>query len=297
MKKIFGLIGVLCISLIIWFSFIKTYDHQIKFEVNLPAGTVYHMVLDPNSWDNREQNIDDKATFERIKQSMTVNETAFDLLWEFENLKDTTSRVHLYFKNREQSLLERYSSLIKQSTNLDSIIEISKKIKIRAEQFSKQFSIRIEGIDSIHSMTYLYVQNEGIRSKKAGGMMRNNTLLFQKKSDSLVRKNGQTFVKVDHWDLENDSIYFKYAFPVEPQLTYPTDNFVKVDTLPSQKALKASFRGNYSISDQAWIALYHYAKRHQLELKLSPVEIFYNNPMHGGNDRLWRADIFMPIKE
>ncbi|QTY27267.1 GyrI-like domain-containing protein [Flavobacterium sp. CS20] len=297
MKKIFGFIGVLFLIILIWFSFFKTYDHQIEFTVDLPQGTIYHMILDPNTWDNKSIKTEHKALFESIKQTMKINQTPFELLWEFKNINDTNSRVKLYFKNKNHSLSERYKSLFNQSQNLDSLIQISKHLKDSADKFSEIFNITIQGIDTINSTAYLYIEHQAKRADKARYMINSNPLLFSKNQDSLVTKNGKTFVKVNYWQPKTDSISFRYAFPVESQKKYPVDQLVKADTLASQKALKAIFHGNYSISDQAWLAMYHYAKRKGIELDLSPVEIYFNNPMLGGDDTKWKTEIYMPIKE
>jgi len=297
MKKFLSFIGLLIIIVVIWFSFIKTYDHQIKFEVNLPKGSIYHMILDENILENKNVKTIDQNLFESIHQNIIINKKPFELLWQFENLNDTNSLVKLYFKNKNQSLSERYKSLFNQSQHLDSLIKISKDLKDKSQKFSELFSIEIQGIDTIKSTAYLYVEHRAKRADKARDMINSNALLFRKNQDSLVVKNGNTFVKVNHWRPETDSISFRYAFPVESQSTYPTDQMVKADTLVSQKALKAVFYGNYSISDQAWLAMYHYAKRQGIELELSPVEIYYNNPMLGGDDKTWKTEIYMPVRE
>ncbi len=297
MKKILSFLGILFIVIIIWFSFFKTYDHQIEFEVNIPKGSIYHMISDINNWEDKNIKTEHKILFESIHQTTEINQKPFELLWQFENLNDTNARVKLYFKNKQHSLAERYKSLFNKSENLDSLVKVSKRFKHKAQNFSDFFSIVIYGIDTINPTAYLYVKHRTKRANKAKEMINSNALLFQKNRDSLVTKTGKTFVKVNHWQPETDSISFRYAFPVLSQKTYPVDKLVKADSLKPQKALKAIFNGNYRISDQAWLAMYHYAKRKGIKLDLSPVEIYYNNPMLGGNDKNWRTDIYMPIKE
>lgn len=297
MKKGLGFISVLVLIVIIWFSFIKTYDHQIEFEVNLPKGSIYHMILDSNNWDRENVKTKNKSLYTSIVQTLEIENKPFQVLWQFENLNDTSSTVKLYFKNKNQSLRERYKSLFNQSQNLDSLVEISKYFKEKAQNFSDLFSIKIEGIDTVSATAYMYVEHKTKRAEKARDMINSDALLFRKNQDSLVIKNGKTFVKVKNWKTESDSIIFRYAFPVKNQKTYPTDRYVKADTLESQKALKAIFYGNYSISDQAWLALYHYAERKGIKLELSPIEIYYNNPMLGGDDKKWKTQVYMPIKE
>lgn len=296
MKKILRFIGLLLLVILIWFSFIKPYDHQIDFEVNLPAGSVYYMILDTTNFENKTLKINDKNLFKSVRMETSFNQKPFELLWEFENLNDTNAKVHLYFKNQNNSLKERYKSLFNQSQYLDSLVSLSKTLKTKANNFSEFFKVEINGLETLEETAYLYVEHKSKREEKAGDMINSNSLLFRKNRDSLVTKTGQTFVKVDNWKPDTDSISFRYAFPVKSQAHYPTDQFVKADTLKKHQALKATFYGNYSLSDQAWIALYHYAKRKSIDITLSPVEIYYNNPMLGGDDKKWKTEVFMPVK-
>jgi effector-binding domain-containing protein len=297
MKKFLSFIGIFIIGFAIWFSFFKTYDHQIKFEVNLPAGSFYHMALDSSMWGEQKFKINDKVLFKSIQMQTTINQKPFELLWQFENVNDTNAKVYLYYKNKENSFKERYQSLFNQSQNLDSLVRLSKTFKKQANIFSEMFKLEINGIENVEESAYLYVQHTSLRSEKAGDMMKSNPFLFIKNRDSLVTKTGNTFVKVDYWNPETDSISFRYAFPVKSQEEYPIDKFVQADTIQKHQALKATFYGNYSISDQAWIALYQYAKRKNIDIELTPIEIYYNNPMLGGDDKKWKAEIFMPLKK
>jgi hypothetical protein len=40
-----------------------------------------------------------------------------------------------------------------------------------------------------------------------------------------------------------------------------------------------------------------YAKKEGLEVEETPVEVFYNNPNMGADERNWKAEIYLPLKE
>ena len=63
------------------------------------------------------------------------------------------------------------------------------------------------------------------------------------------------------------------------------------------KAIKATYNGNYITSDRAWYALLDYAEKNDILIDKKPLEVFYSNPNFGGDELLWEAEIFMPIKE
>jgi effector-binding domain-containing protein len=298
-KKIISFIAFFIIVIVLWFSFFKPYDHHISFKVDVPPGTLYDMMTDEKTWQNLNKDliISDKDKFKSLTQELLIDEKPFELLWNFENKNDTNAIVHLDYLNKNNSLKERYLSLFKASDNQDSLIKLSNFFKTQANNFSNSFRVKVNGLDTLPPMVYLYVNQSTTRNKKAGNMIQNNARLFMKNKDSLVTKTGNPFNFVKSWYLSTDSIQFRYAFPVKSQAYYPTDKFVKVDSLPETPVLKATFYGNYSLSDQAWTTLYHYAERNNIPIDLTPIEIFYNNPMFGGNDRQWKAEVFMPLKK
>jgi len=298
-KKTLKFSAVLILILIIWFSFFKTYDHEINFEVNVPTGTMYDILSSDIGWRKlgKELDIKDKVVFKSFIQDIKINNTPFELQWKFENKNDTNAVVHLNLLNKKNSLAERYKCLFRTSEHLDSLVLISQAFKTKANTFATAFKIEINGKDTIPAQTYLYVDEQSKRDRKAGKMIKSNGQLFAKNRDSLVTKTGEPFVYVQNWDLDTDDIQFRYAFPVKPQESYPEDDKVKVGQMNKRPALKATFYGNYSLSDQAWLALYNYAERQNIPIELTPIEVFYNNPMLGGDDRLWRAEVFMPLKK
>jgi len=298
MKKILSLVFFSFLGLIIWFSFFKSYDHKISFQVDIPAGSMYDIISSSKTWEEigKEQHITEKTVFKSIKQNMHINGKPFKLMWTFENRKDTNSTVEINFLNEEHSLKERYQSLFNTSGNLDTLIKISKNLKEKVNSFASAFRIEINGKDTLAEMQYLYVTQNTKRKRKAENMIKSNAQLFSKNRDRLVTKKGPPFNYVKKWDLESDSIQFRYAFPIEPKAVYPVDQTVKTDHLKKKSVLKATFYGNYRFSDQAWIALYHHAQRKNIEIELTPIEVFYNNPMFGGDDKSWKAEIFMLLK-
>jgi len=43
--------------------------------------------------------------------------------------------------------------------------------------------------------------------------------------------------------------------------------------------------------------LLDYAESHGIVVDKKPLEVFYSNPNFGGDELLWEAQIYMPIKE
>ena len=66
---------------------------------------------------------------------------------------------------------------------------------------------------------------------------------------------------------------------------------------PAKKALMAIYNGNYITSDRAWYALLDYAEKNEIPITGLPLEIFYNNPNMGADEKNWKAEVFMPFAE
>ena len=112
-----------------------------------------------------------------------------------------------------------------------------------------------------------------------------------------IEPKGTPFIEVTNWNQATDSITYNFCFPIKNKENLPQFPEVKYKRLYERKALKATYHGNYITSDRAWYRLLSYAQENGIEVINEPFEIFYNNPSTGGNERNWKAEIFMPIKE
>ena len=131
---------------------------------------------------------------------------------------------------------------------------------------------------------------------KAEQMLKNNEALLTFINEKELRAGELPFLIVDNWNLDKNTIDFRYCFPVKHLDTMPFHKDIKFDKQISQKALKAIYNGNYITSDRAWFALREYATRHNIGIENKPFEIFYNNPFYGGDELKWKTEVYLPIK-
>ena len=179
-----------------------------------------------------------------------------------------------------------------------TILDLVKNYKAGVDFILKEkFKVHSISEDTIPKMTYAFVSLKKIKMRdKASLMMQNNgtILSFFKQHD--IEKNGFPFVLVDSWDLLENTIDFKYCFPVRQKDSFPESLEIKFAETNPRKALKAIYNGNYINSDRGWFALHEYAKRHEIEIENTPLEIFYNNPFVDSIELDWVAEIYIPIK-
>ncbi len=126
-------------------------------------------------------------------------------------------------------------------------------------------------------------------------MMKNNSLLLTFLNEHDLKGGKFAFLIIDKWNLNNNTIDFRYCFPIKQLDTIPFHKDIKFGKQTSKKALKAIYNGNYITSDRGWFALHEYAKRHNINVKNKPLEIYYDNPFNGGEDLKWKTEVYLPI--
>lgn len=305
MKKAgIGLLIVIA-GIAIWYFGIKKEDYQVTFQVTGTPQGIYHHILKWNSWGaSKEKNITniDSSLFKEVRQKIALQDTTLQIEWRVEPLSDSITEVLVAVHSGEHSNANKLGVLAGETTFTKSVKRELKKFRSAVNSFGRSYRVSIDGIVEAPYFTYLYVTDTTQRNQKAVKMIAANVNVYPIIGEYRVEKDGFPFVKVKSWDIENDNIVFDFGFPIRKS-TWSSDKKdslrmtkrIKYGESTSYKALKATFYGNYSKSDQAWFALLNHAKENNIKLKNEPLEIFYNNPMQGGEDRNWKAEIFMPI--
>ncbi|WP_299260395.1 hypothetical protein [uncultured Aquimarina sp.] len=300
MKKAGIIMLTIFLGAVIWYLFIKQYDYQVSFKAKGSPGGIYHQILSWESWggDPQIKNINtvDTILFKQVTQRVILKDTILNLEWNLESVNDSITQIKVGIKSKEHSIVNRLGILTGETNFSKSLKKELKDFGKGVNNFAKNFRVEIEGVSAIPSLEYLYISSESSRSEKAGTMLRVNADLYPKILENKVEQNGYPFVKIKEWDSVTDVIKFSFGFPIIYMDSLPVNSIIKYDKLIPEKALKATFYGNYRNSDQAWFALVNYAKRRDILIKKTPLEIFYNNPMQDGNSSKWKAEIFLPIR-
>lgn len=302
-KDILLLISMALILGLGWFLFLKKYDYQINFIIKTSPGTVFANILELEKWDISKQTknikIIDKTAFKNIKQQINLKAATYEFNWNIKPLNDTITSVSVGIIDSNNSKKQRLLLLFGKSDFVKKFILKVKDFKKRIEGHIKIFNVQIIGEDSTPDYeSIIYVTFSSSLTGKVKEMMQNNFYLTRYMSEHKIKKAGNPFIKVTHWDIQKNTMTCQFSFPVENRESYPEDDRVKIMThIPKQKALKAVFHGNYRYSDRAWFALYNYAKLHQIRVENKPLEIYLNNPHDGGTELNWQANVYLPITD
>lgn len=296
LKKILSLIGILAILGILWYLFLKPTDYRVSFNVATTAGTINQSI---KSWNTQLDGgiLETTDDMNILKQQLRFGDSIHNYTWTITGLNDSMQRVHLDVKDAENSLSNKMAVPFS-----EAIIE--KRTKKQAKAFYdlltdhlKRIKVTIDGESTVPSQYCAYIPLKGLQIEKAKGMMQNYTMLSEVLLKNEVELGGTPFVEITKWNPVQDSIEYNFCFPIKRSDKLPILKTIKYKRIFEQPAIKATYNGNYITSDRAWYALLEYADRKNIEVEKKPIEIFYNNPNMGGDELLWKADIYMPIKQ
>lgn len=294
-KGITLLLGILVV-VGIWYFFIKPNDYIVRFEAPSTVGTINQSI---KSWKLTKSNstIEPSKTLNEVNQTLTYGDSIHQYTWKLKPITDSTTAITLGVRDKDHSFSNKLKVLlgtpfIRQQAEANAI-EFYEGLKDHLDNFD----ITING-ESVTPPSYAaYVTISGTQLQKAGGMMKYYGYLSQVMLKDGIEPKGTPFIEVTNWNKTSDSITYNFCFPIKNRENLPQFEEVQYKRFLERKALKATYHGNYITSDRAWYRLLSYAKEKNIEVLEEPFEIFYNNPSSGGNERNWKAEIFMPIKE
>lgn len=303
MRKIKILSIFILLAALIWYLFFKSYDYTVRFKVKTSPGTIFIGIEEWNFFnqelDSFSYKINNKKAYTFINETLNTNGKSLELVWNLKSINDSITLVVVGITEKEKSVYNRIRIPFLDTEFEEIAIGTIKDFKNRIEnQLEKKFKVKYIGVDTIPKISYAYIEFNNIEMrKKAEQMMKYNARLLQFINNHNLKGGEHPFLLVNKWNLNKNTIDFRFCFPVKLNDSLPIDKFIKFDVLKPTKALKAIYNGNYITSDRGWFALLEYAKRHDIVIEKKPLEIFYNNPHYGGNDLEWVAEIYMPIKK
>ena len=304
MNKIKYLIAAIVLGGLIWYLFIKPQDYMIRFKARTAPGTLFSGVEEWNILNQKQDSFSyrilKKVPYKLIDQTLlTSNGLNLEIQWNFSSISDSSTLITAGITEKEKSVYNRLTAPFMNTefkqTSLKLITDYKKGMEYQMEE---KFKVKILGIDSIPSVNYAYVEMKDIEMRnKAEQMMKNNPLLLTFINDKGIKGGEFPFLIIDKWNLNDNLIDFRYCFPIKQLDSMPFHQEIKYDKLPSSKALKAMYNGNYITSDRGWFALHEYAKRNHINVENKPIEIFYDNPFYGGDELKWKTEVYLPIKK
>lgn len=296
MKKVLVFVA-LCIAIgLVWYLFIKPNDYIVRFKAPTTVGTVNQSI---KSWQLTQKNIEllPSSSLDVVQQQITYGDSIHTYTWELKQLTDSTTRVILGVKDKAHSISNRLKAPFSNTFVRERSEAIGKDFYKGLLDHLDSFKISLDGESTTPPCYVAYVTVEGTQIQKAGGMMKYYGYLNTIMTQDGIEPKGAPFIEITKWDQKTDSIAYNFCFPIKNKENLPEFPEVQYKRVFEKKALKATYNGNYISSDRAWYRLLAYAQKNNIAVEALPIEIFYNNPNYGGNEKDWKAEIYMPLKE
>jgi effector-binding domain-containing protein len=296
MKKVSIFLLFLILGGIAWYVFVYPYDYLVTMQVKANIGTINQTIkLWNTSLENTKLTWDEDL--EHLSQTLHFKDSTHIYDWDISRVNDSISKIKIFTKDSAHSLSNKIKIPFL-DTDFEKRTKKTLKVfsKLLAEDL-KNIKIKVVGEGEVDSTYYAYVYNKTTQFGKAGGMMRDYPLLDPYLVNHGVELNGKPFIEITQWDMANDSLEFKFCYPIIKNDSLPQHPDLNYGIRTKQKALKAIYNGNYITSDRAWYALLEYAEKNNIEVTGLPIEIFYSNPNTGSNAINWKAEVFIPLSK
>lgn len=287
---------ILLLASLTWVAF-KPYHYAIQFQSKTLPGVINQTI---KVWSINLKGADvlESPSVNLIKQRIKTKNTTYFYNWKLTQKSDSLTKVRVeVIDSAQNNFLARLSNVFQKEEIKENALE---KVTVLLEILNEHLDSHKVVIDeqTVSPSTFCaYVPLQGIQPQKAKGMMLHYNLISDFVLKHGIETNGNPIVEVYNWEMQTDSIHYNFCFPIIMKDSLPDDPLIKYKQIESKKSLKATYYGNYLSSDRAWYALQNYAKNNSIDLENTPIEVFHNNPMQGGDDRHWKTEIYLPIQQ
>ena len=300
LQKIGTLFFLLLLGGLGWYLVIKPNDFEVVIKAKTSPGTVYKSVLDWNEGLNKSNvatTIRQAIPFNKIVHDYNFESHQLLIDWEIAPINDSITKTTIKINDSENSLKTRIGKLLG-DTPLEQLInrEFAGFNSVLVNHLA-QFSVAIDGQKTTPEAFVAYVNSSCHQDKKADNMIMNSTYINSFLQANNIKVLTHPFLEIVNWEVSTGQVNFNFCFPIEQGTDLPSHEEIKFKKVTAQKAIKATFHGNYTYTDEAWYTLYQYANKKQLKRKPTIREVFYENPHTSGlRDIDWEAAIYMEIE-
>ena len=295
MRKYITILGIVIVGGLIWYLFIKSYDYKVTFKSRTNAGAINQTI---KIWNVtlEESNIEVIKGITSLRQELKFGDSTHIYEWELSALNDSITKIEVFARDANHSFLNKlkipFSDTDFEKRTRNTLLDFNDKLS----QHLKKIRITLAGKEVFGPTYCAYVSVNTDQIGKAQGMMNNFPLLSNFLVNNKVKLNGLPFIEVTSWDMETDSLQYNFCYPIIQSDSLPQHPLLKYKKVAAKPALKAIYNGNYITSDRAWYALLDYARKTDEEVTELPIEVFHNNPNMGGDELLWKAEVYLPLK-
>lgn len=298
--KIFIFSSITVIVIVLWYLLIKPFDYNIVINTNTSQGTCFQSILDWNETLKKKRHIsteiDTKENFHSINQSIVLESYSLDLDWNIKIENDSTTTILLGVKNKTNSVKDRIEKFFGRSKLNEIINDEITSFNAGLLKHLDEFKVKVNGPEKSPETYVAYVNIKSNQKDKAGKMISNSPYINLFLQENNITLESHPFLEIKKWDANSTALNFNFCFPIKKTDSFPKHKDIKYKKVIAKPSIKATFNGNYSISDRAWYAIHQYAQNNNIKLKPSLIEVFSNNPHLGEDEMNWKAEAYILTK-
>lgn len=297
MKRILAIAGLLLISLLAWYFFLKPADLKIHFKTTANIG---HAFDELTTWSastdlfTGNQLLKQDPYLDFYHEVKTGNAT-YRIEWHLIQLNDSTTRVQAGITNPERSFLNRLSIPFSDTDFERSALKIVSNYKEFLEESMQLFTIEVSGEEEIPAKFCACTKARTTPEGKAFKMMRDYNYLSGFIAEANLVPDGKPRVDIISFNEDKRLIEFDFCFPVIKRDSLPDSPDIFFRTIEASPAIKAVYHGDYRFSNKSWYSIFEFAQKKDLKFKKTPLEVYHNNPNIGGNTMQWTTEIYLPV--
>lgn len=266
-------------------------------------------------WKVKDHKISGKLTTVSVIQNSFIEQKAvakgrigkasYQLLWNFEEENDTTT-VSLEVKGKH-NFWGKARNLIQDDVNFINRLRTRTDLglhRMRKKVLNemKVYTVNIDGVKNAAPQSYLYISQASKNDPQSLWVIQQKALavLHQSMSAQEVKPSSDPLMIYNTIDRENKNVIVSIGYPVEEENEYEDpENKILLGSLPAQKLVKGSLKGNYSNNGELWEAMVAYFKENELVLDdKSPIyEVLKITSEDSKNPADWLTELYFPIKE
>ncbi len=245
------------------------------------------------------------APFTSIDQKITfitpMGESISDVYWKFEKLEDKKTKVTWGMKG-EQSFMEKAFWMTQDSTlsqNLRPMYNKGlEKLDAFVNQKMKEYSVHVDGVTEHRGGFYMYSATASSIADISEKMAQMLPAVQAYVKQNNLPQTGMPFTIYNEFNQQQGTAIYSTGIPVRDEVITPADSNILSGSLPKQKVVKTTLKGDYINLKEAWETGYKYIDENGLELNpTSPAfEVYRTDPGIQPNPAEWITEIYIPIK-
>ncbi len=286
---------------LVWYLFVKENDYIITFKVKTTTGTVHQGVQDWVTGRKKSNNenyiLVTKQKYNLLKYILKNDKNTLNYNWEIQPVNDSITEVKVGISDCNNSIYNRVTVPFLATDFKEDQLKKITDFKKGLDDHIKDFKINKVKEGTSPEVYVAYISLKSVMQEKAQTMIMNDAIITGFIFKNHIKIIGKPYLEITNWDDEKENLEFNYCFPIDKNALVGNDTNVKFKTIPEHKGLTVSYFGNFRTSDRGWFAILDYAKKHNLELEVKPLEHFLANPFNGGNELEWETQIIIPFSK